>query len=134
MVLLLLFSCYSNVFTVDLFFRSWLEKVDLSAHAHMLSNYLSGGMKRKLSVLLAFVGKSRTIILDEPTSGVDPFSRRQIWDFLLKNTANRTVVLSTHHMDEAEILGEWIPFVVCMLHMLPWAILVYMVSASHIYI
>ena len=72
-----------------------------------MSMHLSGGMKRKLSVLLAFVGESRTIILDEPTSGVDPFARRQIWDFLLRHRDNRTVMLSTHHMDEAEILGQW---------------------------
>ena len=74
-------------------------------HAHKYSQHLSGGMKRKLSILLAFVGNSKTIILDEPTSGVDPFSRRQIWDFLLRHREGRTVMLSTHHMDEAEILG-----------------------------
>ena len=48
----------------------------------MRAKHLSGGMKRKLSILLAFIGESRTVILDEPTSGVDPFARRQIWDFL----------------------------------------------------
>ena len=79
--------------------------MDLSTHSHNLSKYLSGGMKRKLSVLLAFVGESRTVVLDEPTSGVDPFARRQMWDFLLNNRENRTILLSTHHMDEAEILG-----------------------------
>ena len=119
--------------------HSWLEKVALSAHAHVLSKHLSGGMKRKLSVLLAFVGKSRTIILDEPTSGVDPFARRQIWDFLLKNTADRTIVLSTHHMDEAELLGEWIllswsvygvSVCVCVL---PWAVSLCTVLALRIY-
>ena len=62
-------------------------------------------MKRKLSILLAFVGNSRTIILDEPTSGVDPYARRQIWDFLLRHREGRTIMLSTHHMDEAELLG-----------------------------
>lgn len=51
----------------------------------MKAKHLSGGMKRKLSILLAFVGNSRTIILDEPTSGVDPYARRQIWDFLSKS-------------------------------------------------
>jgi len=84
----------------------WLEKVELSGHGNKLSKYLSGGMKRKLSILLAFVGKCRTIILDEPTSGVDPFARRQIWDFLLRNKQNKTIVLCTHHMDEAEMLGR----------------------------
>lgn len=52
------------------------------AFRKMRSKHLSGGMKRKLSILLAFIGESRTVILDEPTSGVDPFARRQIWDFL----------------------------------------------------
>ena len=45
---------------------------------------LSGGMKRKLSVAMAFIGGSRTIILDEPTAGVDPYARRAIWDLLVK--------------------------------------------------
>ena len=45
---------------------------------------LSGGMKRKLSVAMAFVGGSRTVILDEPTAGVDPYARRAIWDLLVK--------------------------------------------------
>lgn len=45
---------------------------------------LSGGMQRKLSVAIAFVGGSRTVILDEPTAGVDPYARRAIWDLLVK--------------------------------------------------
>lgn len=45
---------------------------------------LSGGMQRKLSVALAFVGGSKVVILDEPTAGVDPYARRGIWDLLLK--------------------------------------------------
>lgn len=56
----------------------------------MKARHLSGGMKRKLSILLAFVGNSRTIILDEPTSGVDPYARRQIWDFLSKSRQGST--------------------------------------------
>ena len=79
--------------------------MELSGQGNKLAKHLSGGMKRKLSILLAFVGKCRTIILDEPTSGVDPFARQQIWDFLLKSKQKRTIVLCTHHMDEAEMLG-----------------------------
>ena len=67
---------------------------------------LSGGMKRKLSVAIAFVAGSRTVILDEPTAGVDPYARRAIWDLLLKYKEGRTILLSTHHMDEADILGD----------------------------
>ena len=47
-------------------------------------NTLSGGMKRKLSVAIAFVGGSQTVILDEPTAGVDPYARRAIWELLEK--------------------------------------------------
>ena len=80
-------------------------------HRHKLAKQLSGGMKRKLSILLAFVGNSRTVILDEPTSGVDPYARKQIWEFLSKQRSDRTIMLSTHHMDEAEALGDRIAII-----------------------
>ena len=64
---------------------------------------LSGGMKRKLSVALAFCGDSRVVLLDEPTAGVDPHARRGIWDLLLSFKAQKTILLSTHHMDEARV-------------------------------
>ncbi|KAJ3614038.1 hypothetical protein NHX12_017615 [Muraenolepis orangiensis] len=72
---------------------------------------LSGGMQRKLSVALAFVGGSKVVILDEPTAGVDPYARRGIWDLLLKYRPGRTIILSTHHMDEADILGDRIAII-----------------------
>ncbi|XP_024118032.1 retinal-specific phospholipid-transporting ATPase ABCA4 [Oryzias melastigma] len=72
---------------------------------------LSGGMQRKLSVAMAFVGGSKVVILDEPTSGVDPYSRRSIWDLLLKYRTGRTVLLSTHHMDEADLLSDRIAII-----------------------
>ncbi|XP_048851974.1 phospholipid-transporting ATPase ABCA1-like [Brienomyrus brachyistius] len=74
---------------------------------------LSGGMQRKLSVALAFVGGSKVVILDEPTAGVDPCARRGIWDLLLKYRHGRTIILSTHHMDEADILGDRIAIIAC---------------------
>ncbi|XP_067246317.1 phospholipid-transporting ATPase ABCA1b [Chanodichthys erythropterus] len=75
------------------------------------TSQLSGGMQRKLSVALAFVGGSKVVILDEPTAGVDPYARRGIWDLLLKYRAGRTILLSTHHMDEADILGDRIAII-----------------------
>uniref|UniRef100_A0A8C2KP21 ABC transporter domain-containing protein n=1 Tax=Cyprinus carpio TaxID=7962 RepID=A0A8C2KP21_CYPCA len=72
---------------------------------------LSGGMQRKLSVAIAFVGGSNVVILDEPTAGVDPYARRGIWDLLLKYKTGRTIILSTHHMDEADILGDRIAII-----------------------
>jgi len=67
---------------------------------------LSGGMKRKLSVALSFLGDSKFVILDEPTSGLDPLSRRHMWEILGKLREDRVMLLSTHYMDEAEVLGE----------------------------
>ena len=76
-----------------------------------LSKNLSGGMQRKLSVAIAFSGGSRTVILDEPSAGVDPNGRRSIWDLLFKFREGRTIIVSTHHMDEADVLGDRIAIV-----------------------
>ncbi|XP_059210648.1 phospholipid-transporting ATPase ABCA1-like [Centropristis striata] len=76
-----------------------------------LAKNLSGGMQRKLSVAIAFVGGSKIVILDEPTAGVDPYARRGIWELLLKYKQGRTIILSTHHMDEADILGDRIAII-----------------------
>lgn len=67
---------------------------------------LSGGLQRRLCVALAFVGGSKLIILDEPTSSVDPVARRSIWDLIVQQKQSRTVLLTTHHMDEADILSD----------------------------
>nr|XP_042909740.1 phospholipid-transporting ATPase ABCA1-like [Parasteatoda tepidariorum] len=65
------------------------------------------GMQRKLSIGIAFVGGSQTVILDEPTAaGVDPYARRSIWELLLKYKSGCTVILTTHHMDEADLLRD----------------------------
>ncbi|XP_024896512.1 ATP-binding cassette sub-family A member 7 isoform X3 [Pteropus alecto] len=83
-----------------------LQDVGLVPKRHAQTRHLSGGMQRKLSVAIAFVGGSQVIILDEPTAGVDPASRRNIWELLLKYREGRTLILSTHHLDEAELLGD----------------------------
>lgn len=67
---------------------------------------LSGGMKRKLSVAIAFCGGSKVVVLDEPTSGMDPFSRRFTWNVIRHYRQNRIIILTTHFMDEADILGD----------------------------
>jgi ABC-type multidrug transport system ATPase subunit len=83
-----------------------LSKCGLEDKTDMMVPTLSGGMKRKLSVALAFCGGSKVVLLDEPTAGVDPYARRGIWDLLLSFKENKTILLSTHHMDEADILEE----------------------------
>lgn len=61
-------------------------------------------MKRKLSVALACMKGTRLIILDEPTSGMDPVSKMQVWDVLSSLRHDHTVVLTTHSMEEADVL------------------------------
>ncbi|KJH47745.1 ABC transporter, ATP-binding protein [Dictyocaulus viviparus] len=67
---------------------------------------LSGGMQRRLCIGIAFIGGSKTVILDEPTAGVDPFARRAIWDLVLKYKRNHTILVATHFLDEADILSD----------------------------
>uniref|UniRef100_A0A3B4ZBY1 ATP binding cassette subfamily A member 7 n=1 Tax=Stegastes partitus TaxID=144197 RepID=A0A3B4ZBY1_9TELE len=88
-----------------------LDDVGLLHKRHDQTRNLSGGMQRKLSVAIAFVGGSKVVVLDEPTAGVDPYSRRGIWDLLLKYRKDRTIILSTHYMDEAELLGDRIAII-----------------------
>uniref|UniRef100_A0A8C6U8H6 P-type phospholipid transporter n=1 Tax=Neogobius melanostomus TaxID=47308 RepID=A0A8C6U8H6_9GOBI len=88
-----------------------IKDVGLPHKRKDMAKNLSGGMQRKLSVAIAFVGGSKIVILDEPTAGVDPYARRGIWELLLKYKEGRTIILSTHHMDEADILGDRIAII-----------------------
>mmetsp|Transcript_71331 Transcript_71331/g.189760 ORF Transcript_71331/g.189760 Transcript_71331/m.189760 type:complete len:1192 (-) Transcript_71331:531-4106(-) len=83
-----------------------LEQVKLSERAHTNSDSLSGGQKRKLCLGISLIGGPRTIFLDEPTSGMDPYSRRAIWQLLREKREGRTIVLTTHFLDEAELLSD----------------------------
>jgi ATP-binding cassette subfamily A (ABC1) protein 3 len=83
-----------------------LRLVGLTEKVDVLSETLSGGMKRKLSVAVAFLGGSRVVLLDEPTSGMDPYSRRSTWQILQNAREGRVILLTTHFMDEADILGD----------------------------
>ncbi|XP_074118834.1 retinal-specific phospholipid-transporting ATPase ABCA4 isoform X3 [Sminthopsis crassicaudata] len=91
--------------------ETMLEDTGLHHKRNEEAQNLSGGMQRKLSVAIAFVGDAKVIVLDEPTSGVDPYSRRSIWDLLLKYRSGRTIIMSTHHMDEADLLGDRIAII-----------------------
>ena len=66
--------------------REALEEVDLWERRGMQAGELSGGMQRRLSIAVALVGKPSVVFLDEPSSGLDPLHRRQIWDILLRNS------------------------------------------------
>nr|XP_036860350.1 ATP-binding cassette sub-family A member 3 isoform X1 [Manis javanica]XP_036860351.1 ATP-binding cassette sub-family A member 3 isoform X1 [Manis javanica]XP_036860355.1 ATP-binding cassette sub-family A member 3 isoform X1 [Manis javanica]XP_036860356.1 ATP-binding cassette sub-family A member 3 isoform X1 [Manis javanica] len=68
--------------------------------------FLSGGLRRKLSIGIALIAGSKVLMLDEPTSGMDAVSRRAIWDLLQQQKRDRTILLTTHFMDEADLLGD----------------------------
>lgn len=83
-----------------------LVEVGLWEKAHTRSAALSGGQKRKLSLGIALIGDSKVVVLDEPTSGMDPYSRRATWNIIQRNKRGRVILLTTHFMDEADILGD----------------------------
>jgi len=81
-----------------------MDEVHLGKFSHLKSTALSGGMKRRLSVAIALVGDPKIVFLDEPTTGLDPENRRQLWDILAKCKIGRAMVLTTHLMEEADVL------------------------------
>lgn len=83
-----------------------IKDVDLESKKYAYAKNLSGGQKRKLSVGIAMIGGSKLILLDEPTSGMDLTARRKIWDMLKNNKKDKIIILTTHFMDEADILGD----------------------------
>ncbi|ORX76945.1 P-loop containing nucleoside triphosphate hydrolase protein [Anaeromyces robustus] len=83
-----------------------LIEIDLIHQKKMKVGDLSGGQKRKLCIGMAIIGNPKYVFLDEPTTGLDPLSRRKIWDLLLKKKDGRVIFLTTHYMDEADILAD----------------------------
>jgi ABC-type multidrug transport system ATPase subunit len=83
-----------------------VREVGLTEKLDVQSSKLSGGQKRKLSVCIALIGGSRVIFLDEPTSGMDPYSRRSTWQILQNAREGRVIIMTTHFMDEADLLGD----------------------------
>ncbi|KAJ8939521.1 hypothetical protein NQ314_011088, partial [Rhamnusium bicolor] len=81
-------------------------KAEIDKYRNSKSSTLSGGMKRKLCVGMALCGNSKVVMLDEPTAGMDPSARRALWDLLQCQKEGRTLLLTTHFMDEADLLGD----------------------------
>ncbi len=102
---LMLFSrLYSKPFDLSEA-QSLLERFDLGEKARSRPGKLSGGQQKRLAIALALISDPDIILLDEPTGGLDPQSRRMLWDFIRDlQTQGRTIVLTTHYMEEAEAL------------------------------
>jgi len=85
---------------------AWLKEIDLVGKKDYQVQKMSGGQKRKLCIGLALIGNPKYVFLDEPTTGLDPLSRRKIWNLLLKVKKNRVIFITTHYMDEADIIAD----------------------------
>lgn len=83
-----------------------LSALGLSDKAHVKAEALSGGMKRRLSICLAIVHDPEILILDEPEAGLDPQSRIMVRDFIKQFSSGKTVILTTHNMDEADRIAD----------------------------
>jgi ABC-2 type transport system ATP-binding protein len=88
-----------------------LEMVGLSGRAQEQVKRFSGGMKRRLSIAMALVSDPRVLFLDEPTLGLDPQARRRVWEHIEELKGRRTIVLTTHYLEEADSLADRIAIV-----------------------
>jgi len=101
---LLFYARLKGIEDAELATKRTLEEMGLTSVADRQSVNLSGGMRRRLSMGIAIIGDPKIIILDEPTTGLDPLTRRQIWEILSQLKKNRSMILTTHSMEEADIL------------------------------
>ena len=106
---LYLYAVFKGMTSADLIKQKVEEKireVRLVPQKDRRSEYLSGGQKRKLSLAIALIADSKIVLLDEPTSGMDLTARRLMWDMLKDNKSERIIILTTHYMQEADILAD----------------------------
>lgn len=88
-----------------------LEMVGLTRRAKDQVRKYSGGMKRRLSIVMALVSDPQVLFLDEPTLGLDPQSRRSIWEHIAELKGKKTIVLTTHYLEEADAMADRIAII-----------------------
>ncbi|ORX92586.1 hypothetical protein K493DRAFT_316510 [Basidiobolus meristosporus CBS 931.73] len=103
-----LYACLKGVPRKEIpeLIKSRLEAVRLWKVANKCSAAYSGGMKRRLSVVISTLGDPKIVFMDEPTTGMDPVNRRHVWSFIEQFKENRVIILTTHSMEEADVLGD----------------------------
>ncbi len=107
-------ALFSGLYGVETDAGSLLDKVNLRDKARAKFKELSGGQKQRFSIATTLIHKPKIIFLDEPTTGLDPQARRNLWDLIFQiRSEGTTVVLTTHYMDEAEILCDRVAFIDC---------------------
>ncbi|HAG73777.1 MAG TPA: ABC transporter ATP-binding protein, partial [Gammaproteobacteria bacterium] len=98
---------FGNLYSRNIDPQELLKKVDLVDKAKAKPDSLSGGQKQRFSIACALVNDPRVLFLDEPTTGLDPQAKRNLWELVLNlNRAGMTIVLTTHNMEEAESLCQ----------------------------
>ena len=93
---------------LDPYVQEAIRQFELEHESNKLVGTFSGGMKRRLSVAVSAMGDPKVVYLDEPSTGMDALHRRQVWTVIQKLRRNRLVVLTTHSMEEADVLGDTI--------------------------
>ena len=83
-----------------------IKDFQLDSIQHIIAKNLSAGQRRKLSIAISLIGGSEIIFLDEPSSGMDITSRRNLWEILKRQSENKIIILTTHYMEEASVLGK----------------------------
>ncbi len=92
--------------TVERRSKELLETMELMERAKDQVRKFSGGMKRRLSIAMALVSDPQVLFLDEPTLGLDPQARRTIWEYIAGFKGKKTILLTTHYMEEADFLSD----------------------------
>ncbi len=87
-------------------FELLLETMGLAGRAKDQVRKFSGGMKRRLNIIMALIHNPQLLILDEPTLGLDPQARRAVWEYITQFKGKKTILLTTHYMDEADFLAD----------------------------
>ena len=103
---------YSRLFCMDTDIDGLIELVNLRDKTKEQYKNLSGGLKQRLGIAIALVNDPEVVFLDEPTTGLDPRARREVWEVLLGlKKKGKTVFLTTHYMEEAELLADTVAII-----------------------